>query len=95
MLKTKTFHLHAIYTLGGKPHYAVFDYADMSAHGYVYIKPLPLEYDEPEDLDIVPLQVAALDKQIASVRAEATNKVTELQEQKARLLAITNEVAEA
>lgn len=94
MLKTKTFHLHAkVYHPGEKPFFTLNEYADMSEHGYVHIKAIPVEYDEPEDLDIVPLQVEAIDKQIASVRAEATNKVTELQALRSNLLALTNEVA--
>jgi hypothetical protein len=51
-----------------------------------------VEVEIPDDFDPRPLQVAALDKEIAAVRAEFTARINQLQEQKSRLLCIENTV---
>jgi hypothetical protein len=53
-----------------------------------------IEVEIPDDFDPRPQQIAALDEQINKVRAEFTARINELQDQKARLLAIEY-VAEA
>jgi hypothetical protein len=56
----------------------------------VTVFPHSFEVDVPDNFDPRPQQLAALDEKIASVRAEFTARITELQEQKARLLCIEN-----
>ena len=72
----------AIVFLPFDPKYAT---ADMWG---VPVREHSIEVEIPDDFDPRPQQVAALDKQIAQVRAEFTARINELQEQKQRLLAI-------
>ena len=63
---------------------------DMGQHDPEWVKvgPHPIEVECPDDFDPRPQQIAALDEKIKEVRAEFTARVTELQEQKNRLLAL-------
>jgi len=65
-----------------------------SGEYFVPIREHSIEVDVPDDFDPRPAAAAAIDEQIATVRAELTEKVTELQGRKSRLLAITMETAE-
>jgi hypothetical protein len=47
-----------------------------------------IEAEIPDDFDPRPVQIAAIDADIAKARADFTAMVTELQERKSRLLAI-------
>jgi hypothetical protein len=68
-------------------------YASADTWG-VPVREHSIEVEIPDDFDPRPQQVAALDAEISKVRAEFTARINELQEQKARLLAIEY-VAEA
>ena len=50
------------------------------------------EVEVPDDFDPRPQQIAALDEEIQKTHAKFTARINELQEQKARLLAIENTV---
>jgi hypothetical protein len=59
-----------------------------SRDGCVHIKEHSFEVEVPDDFDPRPQQVAALDAEIKKTRAEMHRRINDLQEQKARLLAI-------
>ena len=54
----------------------------------VVIRAHSIEVEVDDSFDPRPQQVAALDEQIQKTRAEFTARITELQEQKAKLLCI-------
>jgi hypothetical protein len=56
----------------------------------VAVREHSIEVEVPDDFDIRPAAVAAIDKQIADKRAELTKEITELMERKNRLLCIEN-----
>jgi hypothetical protein len=56
--------------------------------GMVVVREHSFEVEIPDDFDPRPAQIAALDEQITKTRAEFTKRITELQEQKSRLLCI-------
>lgn len=60
----------------------------------VLVREETISIEIPDDFDPRPLQVKALDEAIQEVRAEFSRRITQLQEQKARLLAISNDVVE-
>jgi hypothetical protein len=62
------------------------------APAWVLVGPHNFEVECPDDFDPRPAQIAALDHAIQLTRAEFTARLTELQEQKQRLLAIENTV---
>jgi hypothetical protein len=47
-----------------------------------------IEYERPDDFDPRQLQVAAIDAQITAARADFAARITELQEQKNKLLCL-------
>jgi hypothetical protein len=59
--------------------------------GFV-VAPLDIEVEVPDGFDPRPQQIAALDAKIEEARAAFTARLTELQDQKNRLLAIENTV---
>jgi hypothetical protein len=68
---------------------------DMTDKYYTAICPVEVEVEIPDNFDPRPAKIAAIDAQIASVRAEMTARVTELMEQRSRYLAIENTVEAA
>jgi hypothetical protein len=66
------------------------EWKEDSRDGNVHITEYSFEVDVPDDFDPRPAQIAALNAEIKSVRAEFTARINELQAQKARLLAIEN-----
>lgn len=54
----------------------------------VAVREHSIEVEIPDDFDLRPQQIAALDEEIKKTRAEFTARINELQEQKSRLLAI-------
>jgi hypothetical protein len=59
---------------------------------WVMVGPHNFTIEVSDDFDPRPKQLAAIDEKIASVRAEMTARITELMEQRSRLLAIENTV---
>jgi hypothetical protein len=72
------------------PHLAWNASPDMGKHDpdWVLVGPHSFEVECPDDFDPRPQQVAALDKEIEKTRAKMHARITELQEQKNRLLAL-------
>lgn len=59
--------------------------------GYIMVAAQEVEFDVPDDLNIVALQVAAIDKQIDAVQDEYATKMRRLNNEKAKLLCLENE----
>jgi hypothetical protein len=86
---TETFHVHAKqYRPEQPPQFYLLSSKDMSEYGYVYVKPVEVTYEVPDDFDIRGPMVAALDKQIQAVRAEFAKRINDLQDEKAKYLCL-------
>jgi hypothetical protein len=68
--------------------YDIRQWPPESLDGRVHVREHSFEVEVPDDFDPRPQQVAALDAEIQQVRAAMSKRIMELQEQKARLLAI-------
>lgn len=55
---------------------------------WVLVGPHDFEIEVPDDFDPRPQQIAAIDAAIAETRAKLTARITELQEQRSRYLAL-------
>jgi hypothetical protein len=65
---------------------------DMTDKYYTAICPAEVEVEIPDNFDSRPAKIAAVDAEIAKVRADMTARITELLEQRSRYLAIENTV---
>jgi hypothetical protein len=88
-------------TINGFVYYVKYDFADKpllhwndsdkmgeASPDWVLVGPHSFEVECPDDFDPRPAKIAAIDKKMAAVRAELSARITELQEQKNRLLAL-------
>jgi hypothetical protein len=75
-----------------KPAFIVF-MSDMSDYGYIQVgEPVEFEFQVPDDFDTRDAELSRLEKEEKGIRAAFTARITELQRQKAQLLAIENTV---
>jgi hypothetical protein len=75
-----------------KIEFYTYDPAQYGNKDKVIVREHSFEVEVPDDFDPRPQMVANIDAEITKARAEFTARVTELQEQKQRLLAIENTV---
>lgn len=60
---------------------------------YALLTAQEVTFDVPDDINVVALKVAALDKQLDAVHADYSTAIRRLEDKKATLLCIENEVA--
>ncbi len=77
--------------------FSQFDPSEVASGEYAAcaVRPYSFEVDVSDDFDPNPQRVAALQAEKQKVRADFAKRITELDTQISKLLAITNEVAEA
>lgn len=66
--------------------------SDMSPHGWIHIKDVEVEFEEPTREELVVGNIAALRKEREATVASFSSKLHMIDEQIQNLLAITNEV---
>ena len=77
---------------GPRISFSVFDPKEYDSSSTVTVRPHSFEVEIPDNFDPRPEQVAALEAQKKKVRAEFAKKITDLEMQISKLLAISNDV---
>ena len=83
-----TAHIHGSMTYGNEVHYSVFDVKDMTACGYFHVASQEIEVDLPDGFEPTVQAIMVLEQQKARVKAELTNKLTEIDREIASLQAL-------
>ena len=72
----------------------IFFCSKVDFNDYIYFGEVTVEFDAPNKVDVIAMQIDAIDGSIQKLRAEFHVKVTQLEEKKQSLLALPNHSTE-